>query len=79
MAHYKIIDRSPRFLPVVLDAQLMSGNLRSNKRLDRFTLRGQEKVDTQWHLFCLVHNIEKLRIMDMGRSKQERHARYSVP
>ena len=36
------------------------GNLRSNKRLDRFTLRGQEKVNTQWHLFCLVHNIEKL-------------------
>lgn len=36
------------------------GNLRSNKRLDRFTLRGQEKVNTQWHLYCLVHNIEKL-------------------
>jgi len=36
------------------------GNLRSNKRLDRFTLRGQDKVNTQWHLFCLVHNIEKL-------------------
>ena len=26
MARYKIIDRSPRFLPVVLDAQLMSGS-----------------------------------------------------
>jgi transposase len=36
------------------------GNLRYNKRLDRFTLRGQKKVDTQWKLFCLVHNIEKL-------------------
>jgi transposase len=36
------------------------GNLRYNKRLDRFTLRGQAKVNTQWHLFCLVHNIEKL-------------------
>lgn len=35
-------------------------NLRNNKRLDRFTLRGQAKVNTQWHLFCLVHNIEKL-------------------
>ncbi|MCU0647844.1 MAG: transposase [Gemmatimonadaceae bacterium] len=35
-------------------------NLRHNKRLDRFTLRGQTKVDTQWKLFCLVHNIEKL-------------------
>ena len=36
------------------------GNIRHNKRLNRFTLRGQKKVDTQWKLFCLVHNIEKL-------------------
>ncbi|WP_295762374.1 transposase [Undibacterium sp.] len=36
------------------------GNLRYNKELDRFTLRGLAKVNTQWHLFCLVHNIEKL-------------------
>ncbi|MCC6771254.1 MAG: transposase [Gemmatimonadaceae bacterium] len=35
-------------------------NLRHNKWLDRFTLRGREKVDGQWKLFCLVHNIEKL-------------------
>jgi transposase len=36
------------------------GNLRYNKGLDRFTLRGKTKVDAQWQLFCLVHNIEKL-------------------
>jgi len=36
------------------------GNLRYNKGLDRFTLRGRTKVDAQWKLFCLVHNIEKL-------------------
>ena len=36
------------------------GNLRANKRLDRFTLRGRTKVDGQWKLYCLVHNIEKL-------------------
>ena len=36
------------------------GNLRSNKRLNRFTLRGRAKVDGQWKLYCLVHNIEKL-------------------
>ena len=36
------------------------GNLRHNKRLARFTLRGREKVDGQWKLYCLVHNIEKL-------------------
>ncbi len=36
------------------------GNVRYNKRLDRFTLRGRPKVNAQWQLFCLVHNIEKL-------------------
>jgi hypothetical protein len=36
------------------------GNLRANKRLDRFTLRGQAKVSTHWDMYCLVHNIEKL-------------------
>jgi transposase len=36
------------------------GNLRANKKLNRFTLRGQAKVDAQWKLYCLVHNIEKL-------------------
>ena len=35
-------------------------NVRYNKGLDRFTLRGRRKVDGQWKLFCLVHNIEKL-------------------
>ncbi len=36
------------------------GNLRYNKGLNRFTLRGRHKVDAQWKLYCLVHNIEKL-------------------
>ena len=36
------------------------GNLRHNKRLTRFTLRGRAKVDGQWKLYCLMHNIEKL-------------------
>lgn len=36
------------------------GNLRHNKQLNRFTLRGRTKVDAQWKLYCLVHNIEKL-------------------
>jgi transposase len=36
------------------------GNIRANKKLNRFTLRGRVKVDAQWNLYCLVHNIEKL-------------------
>jgi hypothetical protein len=35
------------------------GNLK-NKAMDRFTLRGKQKVNTQWQLFSLVHNIEKM-------------------
>lgn len=35
-------------------------NLRHNKRLNRLTLRGRAKVNAQWHLYCMVHNIEKL-------------------
>jgi hypothetical protein len=35
-------------------------NLRHNKGLDRFTLRTRPKVNTQWNLYCVVHNIEKL-------------------
>lgn len=36
------------------------GNIGSNKRLNRFSLRGKQKVQGQWRLFCIVHNIEKL-------------------
>lgn len=42
-------------------------NLRHNKRLDRFTLRSRPKVNTQWQLYCLVHNIEKLAHHGYGR------------
>jgi transposase len=44
-------------------------NLRYNKRLDRFTLRTQRKVNTQWHLYCLVHNIEKLARHGFGAAR----------
>jgi transposase len=30
--------------------------------LRRFTLRGQAKVDTQWKLFAIVHNVAKLQL-----------------
>jgi hypothetical protein len=35
-------------------------NLRHNKRPARFNLRGRAKVNMQWHLYCMVHNIEKI-------------------
>ncbi|MFH1723201.1 MAG: transposase [Elusimicrobiota bacterium] len=33
--------------------------MRHMLHLDRFTLRGKTKVNIQWHLFALVHNIHK--------------------
>ncbi len=39
-------------------------NIGTNKGLKRFSLRGKNKVQGQWRLFCLVHNIEK--IMNYG-------------
>jgi transposase len=36
------------------------GNIKAQKRMDRFTLRSKEKVDIQWRLYCIVHNIEKI-------------------
>jgi hypothetical protein len=37
------------------------GNITENKGMNKFTPRGQEKVNAQWQMYCLVHNIEKLR------------------
>lgn len=37
------------------------GNITVNKQMNRFTLRGKEKVNAQWAMFSLLHNIEKLR------------------
>lgn len=36
-------------------------NIGRNKGLNRFSLRGRRKVQGQWRLYCLVHNIEKLK------------------
>ena len=37
------------------------GNLSTNKKLNRFSLRGKAKVQGQWQLYFLVRNIEKLK------------------
>ena len=36
------------------------GNICSNKRLDKLSLRSEAKVTTQWQLYCMVLNVEKL-------------------
>ncbi len=36
------------------------GNMGTNKGLKQFSLRGKRKVQGQWQLYCLIHNIGKL-------------------
>jgi len=47
----------PRRIAIV---EPVFANIRTQKRLDRFTLRGKIKVSIQWLLYCMVHNIEKI-------------------
>lgn len=37
------------------------GNITTTQGMNRFTLRGEDKVNAQWRLFALVHNIGKLQ------------------
>jgi hypothetical protein len=36
------------------------GNIRHTLKLNRFTMRGKRKVNTQWKLFSIVHNMLKI-------------------
>ena len=40
-------------------AEPVFANIRHCKGLNRFTLRGEEKVNGQWQLYCMVHNLGK--------------------
>jgi hypothetical protein len=42
------------------------GNINTTKRLNRFSLRGKPKVDAQWLMYCMVHNIEKIQRYGQG-------------
>ena len=35
-------------------------NIKTNKAMNRFTLRGKIKVNIQWLLYCIIHNVEKI-------------------
>ena len=51
------------------------GNIRSTRRLDRFSVRGKRKVNNQWLLYSLVHNIGKIqrygKIEQRSRASEE--------
>lgn len=42
------------------------GHLRENLGLDRFTLRGRPKVDGQWKLMAMLHNLTKIHRYGMA-------------
>jgi Transposase DDE domain len=42
------------------------GHLRENIGLGRFSLRGKTKVDGQWKLMTLVHNLTKIHRYGMA-------------
>ena len=44
----------------IVTVERVFANIRHHKQMSRFTLRGKGKVSTQWQLYCLVHNIEKM-------------------
>jgi len=46
-------------------------NIEHSKGLDHFTLRGKNKVNGQWLLYCILHNLGKCR---NARNKQEKTA-----
>jgi IS5 family transposase len=55
------IERARKIYPRrVAIVEPVFANIRTQKRLDRFTLRGKIKVNIQWLLYCMVHNIEKI-------------------
>ncbi len=59
---HRQLDRRPRVLALRRFATVepVFGNIRHNKRLNRFSLGGRRKIDGQWKRYCLVHNTEKL-------------------
>ena len=46
-------------------------NIGTQKRLNRFSLRGKKKVDSQWKLYCMIHNIEKIANYGWSTTKKE--------
>nr|WP_248280131.1 transposase [Pseudoalteromonas arctica] len=37
--------------------------------MNKLTLRGQTKVNAQWQLYCLVHNIESCKTRCIKKGK----------
>jgi transposase len=45
-----------------VEVETVFGRIKQDWGFRRFTLRGMEKVKTEWGLFCIAHNIAKLAV-----------------
>jgi hypothetical protein len=43
-----------------IEVESVFGHIKHNRRFRRFSLRGLEKVKTEWGLVCIAHNMQKL-------------------
>ncbi|MCK4837328.1 MAG: transposase [Desulfobulbaceae bacterium] len=41
-------------------------NICSTIGLNRFTLRGKDKVNSQWLMYCMIHNLKKIHQFSPG-------------
>jgi len=45
-----------------VEVESVFGRLKQDWGFRRFTLRGMEKVKTEWGLLCIAHNLAKLAV-----------------
>jgi len=59
--HSRNIKKKQRtlYIPVSKYIEPVFANITYCKGITRFTLRGDKKVNIQWKLYCIVHNISK--------------------
>ena len=61
MAHKVDSSKGRRLYPQrIAIVEPVFANIRTHKLLNRFTLRGKSKVNIQWMLYCMVHNLGKI-------------------
>jgi transposase len=53
------VEYQDRYADRIQIVEPVFANIRYCKGLGRFTLRGKEKVNSQWLLYCMVHNLGK--------------------
>ena len=61
-ARNNLLSEQGKFLRVQRNIEVESvfGHIKHNMRFRRFSLRGLEKVKTEWGLVCIAHNMRKL-------------------